>query len=123
MYQLVGTEGPNCFVIWNIDIRSKIVTNTTTYSKWMNVFDNILTLTDKLAKIIVQNIITEFMVATGYKLVYGSISQFHNIKTLAALNSIDSQSNPPRGFCQDGRVLQTSVGRNVLPTRRYGFRN
>ena len=34
---------------------------------------------------------TEFMVATGYTLVYRSISQFYDIKTLAALNRLADQ--------------------------------
>ena len=57
MYIFQGTEGPKKFIIWNIDIQSKIVMDTSNLEKWYTIFTNILKLTNTLAKAIAQDII------------------------------------------------------------------
>ena len=92
VYQFIDTEDPEKFIILNINIQSKIVMNTTSFTKWKTIFDNILKLTDKSAKTIVQDIINKFIDQRENILESEKNSQFCDITTLAALNSIVDQT-------------------------------
>ena len=62
MYISNGTEDPKKFIIWQLDIQSKIINKEVTKMKhWYTIFRNILKCTDKSMKVIVQEIINKFL--------------------------------------------------------------
>ena len=90
MYIFTFTKSTEKFIIWNTDIQSKISNGkyTTKMKELYSIFNNVLKLTDKSAKVIVQDIINELldpMQVIGLvnnKLDHENITQFYNLKTL-----------------------------------------
>ena len=65
--------------------------NTTSFTKWKTIFDDILKLTDKSTKDVIQEILKKFMDPTCNTVEYGKISQFCDIIISKALSSIAKQ--------------------------------